>query len=1580
MVTNNRASVVHDSASRPPTLLAGDITPEVMRSFELACLGYFDNKDVEDNKQVRKILSCIQDPRIIDWIGTERDRLLTLSFAQFMAEFRARYLDKHWEELTRRELLGMSQNNDTFWNFAIRAQAKNSLLKNTASYLDDANLRHQLEAGMNERLAKKCISEKVNTIVDLREWMMEVKNLDDSLTEDRREWEAISRANRDAGRKANVFGEPSRRLNANSNSGNASSINTNARTAGLPKLTEGERKLLSDNDGCFKCRSFFAGHRSNNCKNDFPPAVNYKTLTQADVERAKRGRGGGTGKHVAVVAGATENMSDNESGGDHVHPVAAVLGSRPYAYGAPNSSTVIGEGEVDSDEEDVSDRSRVFVAVVGDAHHNREHDNVSSHLFWRCAAHGPANTVPISFDALIDSGSHTVLIREDYVARLGLERHKLRKPETVELAMSKNGEKFRIELTEYVKLQLFDPSCVWRARTVRAIVASGLCAPVILGLPFLERNKIVIDHEQRTAINKDSGFDLIHPGGPRQPQPVLQSWSARRLQTKRDHKKMLTELNHTCKQRKIKVDHEAEEVREVDVVAAIRTRIEVLAAAERLKEMGGELIREYKEVFEPIPHTDRLPTDVVCRIKLKDANKVITTRSYSTPRKWREAWQTLIGQHLEAGRIRPSSSEHASPAFIIPKADPTVLPRWVNDYRELNANTVMDSHPLPRVDDVLSDCAKGKVWSKMDMTNSFFQTRMHPDDVHLTAVTTPWGLYEWTVMPMGLRNAPPIHQRRMTVALRHLIGKICHIYLDDIVIWSETVEEHVNHIRQVLEALRAASLYCNPRKCEFFLMEVDFLGHRISQRGVEAQGSKVDKILDWPVPKSATDVRAFLGLVRYIACYLPKLADYTTILTPLTTKEARRDFPTWTKEHQSAFEAIKSLVVSRECLTVIDHARPGENKIFVTCDASEWRTGATLSYGATWETARPVAFDSMQLKGAEKNYPVHEKELLAIIRALKKWRSDLLGMEFFVYTDHRTLENFNTQRDLSRRQLRWQEFLSQYEFTVVYIPGENNTVADALSRVPPNAFPGEENEDVEQPAPYAVWNTVPIGAILSVTTDSSVLQQIKEGYRTDEFSKKFLEAGGGMKGVREANGLWYVGDRLLIPRTGNIRENLFRLAHDTLGHFGADKSYATLRDCYYWPNMRRDLETAYIPSCVDCQRNKSRTTRPPGPLHPLPVPDKRGDSVAMDFIGPLPVDGGFDGILTITDRLNADIRLIPTRMDISAEELGVLFFDHWYCDNGLPLEIISDRDKLFVSRFWEALHKITGVKLKLSTAFHPQTDGASERTNKTINQAIRFHVQRNQKGWARALPRIRFDIMNTVNASTGFSPFQLRMGRSPRVIPPIVPTSIDEVVDVRDEGQRAKDLIKNLENDVAEAKDNLLQAKTIQAFCANEHRGREEIFEVGDKVMLATLHRRQEYKKRGEHRAAKFFPRYDGPYEIIATHPQASTYTLEMPNSGVFPTFHVSELKRFLPNDATLFPSRELAQPGPIMTADGLEEYLIDKIIDSRRRGRGWQFLVRWVGYGPEHDRWLPGSALDECAAMDAWIEGGGEGPWPARR
>jgi hypothetical protein len=246
-----------------------------------------------------------------------------------------------------------------------------------------------------------------------------------------------------------------------------------------------------------------------------------------------------------------------------------------------------------------------------------------------------------------------------------------------------------------------------------------------------------------------------------------------------------------------------------------------------------------------------------------------------------------------------------------------------------------------------------------------------------------------------------------------------------------------------------------------------------------------------------------LGLVRYISAFLPHLAEHTAVLTPLTTKDCEKIFPEWCPAHQEAFDAIKALVVSRECLTVIDHTAPGNNRIFVTCDASDLRTGAVLSWGPTWETARPVAFDSMQLKDAQKNYPVHEKEMLAIVRALKKWRSDLLGSEFIVYTDHRTLENFESQKDLSRRQARWMEHLSQFDMSIHYIRGEDNTVADALSRLPlDNAEDAPDDIDVaDSPLRLNCWlnGKIVCNATLAISMDQSFLDNVREGYSHNDF-------------------------------------------------------------------------------------------------------------------------------------------------------------------------------------------------------------------------------------------------------------------------------------------------------------------------------------------------------------------------------------------------------------------------------------------------------------------------------------------------
>ena len=271
----------------------------------------------------------------------------------------------------------------------------------------------------------------------------------------------------------------------------------------------------------------------------------------------------------------------------------------------------------------------------------------------------------------------------------------------------------------------------------------------------------------------------------------------------------------------------------------------------------------------------------------------------------------------------------------------------------------------------------------MDMTNSFFQMRVHPNDIHLTAIRTPWGLYEWTVMPQGGCNAPAMHQRWMTNMLREHIGKICHVYLDNIIIWSQTMEEHKQNCNTILEALQEASIYCNQAKSNLFTTKLCFFGHIILGTSIKPNPCKTDRIASWPQPTTATNVRGFLGLTRYVATFLPALAEYTSVLTPLTTKECDWVFLTWTAEHQTAFESIKCLVLSADCLTVIDY-KDKESNIYVTTDASDHRTGAILSFGKTWETARPVAYNSYQLNDTKKNYPIHEKELLAIVKSLKK--------------------------------------------------------------------------------------------------------------------------------------------------------------------------------------------------------------------------------------------------------------------------------------------------------------------------------------------------------------------------------------------------------------------------------------------------------------------------------------------------------------------------------------------------------------------------------------------------------------------
>jgi hypothetical protein len=435
---------------------------------------------------------------------------------------------------------------------------------------------------------------------------------------------------------------------------------------------------------------------------------------------------------------------------------------------------------VETTESEEDDVVAAFVpsSVLGNGTDSGESDTVSDpiaplkckHFVWRCFVDGPLTEFPVKISSLIDNGCHLVLIRPDIVEKLGLRIFPLPNPEPIDVAIKNSQRKKKMVLENYVLLKATSIDGTWTSRRVRALIAPDLCMPVIFGLPFLSHNNIVTDHALRSCIDKKTGYNLINPEIVTPPKKKLQP-KEKRKQIRQFKKSMIEELTVLCKSRRPIVDSTLEKPIEFNVVSAIKERIETLAFQESLEKEGSKLKKEFRDLFEPIPHVDNLPTDCLAEIHLKDPTLRVKGRTYPCPRKYRDSWQTLIKQHLDAGRIRPSSSPHASPAFIVPKSDPNALPRWVNDYRQLNANTIVDSHPLPRADDILNDCAKGKFFSTIDMTNSFFQTRMHPDHVHLTAISTPFGLYEWLVMPMGLRNAPSIHQRRVTNALRGLLGR-----------------------------------------------------------------------------------------------------------------------------------------------------------------------------------------------------------------------------------------------------------------------------------------------------------------------------------------------------------------------------------------------------------------------------------------------------------------------------------------------------------------------------------------------------------------------------------------------------------------------------------------------------------------------------------------------------------------------------------------------------------------------------------------------------------------------------------------
>ena len=436
------------------------------------------------------------------------------------------------------------------------------------------------------------------------------------------------------------------------------------------------------------------------------------------------------------------------------------------------------------------------------------------------------------------------------------------------------------------------------------------------------------------------------------------------------------------------------------------------------EEITQRIHRDYADVFqEKLPN--QIPpitaSTILHEIRLKDSDKEKPTRGYyPIAHKFYRSGKRVLFEHIAARRLIPSKAPVAAPMFFKGKKDPTADPRMLVDYRSRNTNTIRDATCVPKVEEILR-LAIGKYYARLDLTNAFSQIRMHPDSQHLTAINTPWGCYEWTIMPQGLCNSPATWQRRINKALAGLLGEICFAYVDDIIVYgADTLEEHERRVRVVLDALRSDGLLVNPKKSDLVCKEVEILGHKISNKGIFPDYQKIDKVKKWPVAKNKKHIQQFMGLVNYLRKFIPDLAPHAIKLTRLT----RKNIPfKWTEIEQEAFEKIKELTVNSLLLKplIYDNGEP----IWLITDASATGIGAVLSQGPDWKTAASVAFESRGYHGNEEkkhgewNYPVHDKELLAIINALKKWKHLLLGAKFTICTDHESIKYLMTKQQLS---------------------------------------------------------------------------------------------------------------------------------------------------------------------------------------------------------------------------------------------------------------------------------------------------------------------------------------------------------------------------------------------------------------------------------------------------------------------------------------------------------------------------------------------------------------------------------------
>uniref|UniRef100_A0A670ILS5 Gypsy retrotransposon integrase-like protein 1 n=1 Tax=Podarcis muralis TaxID=64176 RepID=A0A670ILS5_PODMU len=665
----------------------------------------------------------------------------------------------------------------------------------------------------------------------------------------------------------------------------------------------------------------------------------------------------------------------------------------------------------------------------------------------------------------------------------------------------------------------------------------------------------------------------------------------------------------------------------------------------------------------------------------------------------------FIDHNLQRGFIRESKAAGGSPVFFVKKRD-TPQKRLIVDYRFINSKTKPAAFPMPKIDDLLGTVRRGKIFTKLDLRGAYNLIRVREGDEWKTAMFTPLGTYEYRVMPFGLQNGSHFFQAFMHHVLAGLLYKKCVCFLDDILIFSESPEAHESDVKEVLQRLREHRLYAKLEKCQFDVTEVDFLGYRLSDRGLAMDSAKVRAVLDWKSPRTRKEVQRFVGFANFYRKFIRGFARETAAITD-TLSSKKKKF-TWTDQAEQSFRRLKSLFASEEQLLHVNPGRP----MRVETDASDRAVGAVLLQEDPQGNWRPCAFYSRKLSKSEQNYTLWDRELLAIHAAFKAWRHFLIGAKHTVQvrTDHKNLEYWRTAKLQSQRHIRWAELFADFDFRIEYIPGDNNVIADALSRKP---------QYLEEAAPAAARHIFAPQA-WACTSAAVDLEAVRRALQADPFAQSKMEE---VRRGTAKDDEFQIRDGLLTRKGAlyvpgdDLRAKVLQQLHDapSAGHFGKEKTTELVARDFWWPQMRGEV-AEYVARCDTCQRSKPVHQKPAGLLEPLETPLQPWERVALDFVTDLPSSRGKTAVLVVVDLFTKMAHFIPCAKVATAEQTAKLFIDHVFKVHGLPRSILSDRGRQFVSSFWQKLLGILHVKISLSLARHPQTNGQAERVNAIMQQ------------------------------------------------------------------------------------------------------------------------------------------------------------------------------------------------------------------------------------------------------------------------